>query len=331
MKKTLIASTISLFSLLVYAEVPKVVTTIKPLHSLVAQVMDGVSQPDLLIDQGSPHGYQMKPNDAKALAHADLVIWVSNDLETFMEKALRKNTARKLNWSEIDGIKLLKNRAGGLWEEHEHNDHEHEEYDHEHGDHEHEEHDHEHGDHEHEEHEHHHEHHHGINNAHLWLGIDNASVLVNATAQTLAELDPEHAKTYQQNAQKTLDNLNAQKTALKKQLSGLDKKPYMVFHDAYHYFEQDFGLNAVGVVRVDPEHEPGLKDIEALRKQFTEHKIVCIFKEPQFPSTIVDKLAQGSKVKTGTLDPIGADLPADQSLYQKLMQQLADNLTDCLK
>lgn len=300
---------------------PKVVTTIKPLHSLVAQVMDGVGEPELLIKQGSPHGYQMKPADAKNVAEADLVLYVSHELETFMPPLLKKSgKEHSIEWAALPNLYPLPTRHGGMWEEGDDDD------DHDHGDHHH--HEHEHG---HEQGHDHHGHHHGAYDAHLWLSIARSKLLLEQTATELAAIDPANAAKYRDNAAKAAADLDALKTGLTTKLQPVQKRPFMVFHDAYQYFEQDYDLDAVGTVRVDPEHEPGAKRISELHQMIADHKIVCLFSEPQFPAKIVTKLAADGNVKTAVLDPVGADLAPGKTMYRQLLTNLADNLAGCLK
>ena len=300
---------------------PKVVTTIKPLHSLVAQVMDGVGEPELLIKQGSPHGYQMKPADAKNVAEADLVLYVSHELETFMPPLLKKSgKEHSIEWAALPNLYPLPTRHGGMWEEGDDDD------DHDHGDHHH--HGHEHG---HEQGHDHHGHHHGAYDAHLWLSIARSKLLLEQTATELAAIDPANAAKYRDNAAKAAADLDALKTGLTTKLQPVQKRPFMVFHDAYQYFEQDYDLDAVGTVRVDPEHEPGAKRISELHQMIADHKIVCLFSEPQFPAKIVTKLAADGNVKTAVLDPVGADLAPGKTMYRQLLTNLADNLAGCLK
>ena len=300
---------------------PKVVTTIKPLHSLVAQVMDGVGEPELLIKQGSPHGYQMKPADAKNVAEADLILYVSHELETFMPPLLKKSgKEHSIEWAALPNLYPLPTRHGGMWEEGDDDD------DHDHGDHHH--HEHEHG---HEQGHDHHGHHHGAYDAHLWLSIARSKLLLEQTATELAAIDPANAAKYRDNAAKAAADLDVLKTGLTTKLQPVQKRPFMVFHDAYQYFEQDYDLDAVGTVRVDPEHEPGAKRISELHQMIADHKIVCLFSEPQFPAKIVTKLAADGNVKTAVLDPVGADLAPGKTMYRQLLTNLADNLADCLK
>lgn len=298
---------------------PKVVTTIKPLHSLTSQIMEGVGKPEYLIKQGSPHGYQLKPSDAKKIANADLFVWVSDDLETFAPKIADKvgSKLESLTWAEIKNLNLLPNRKGGLWDEkdddddHDHHDHHHKEQNHHHKEHEH--------------------HHHGAFNTHLWLGFDQSKQYLKAFTNKISQIDPTNAEKYQANLKNAENKLTNLELTLSKKLAASGNKPYVVFHDAYGYFEQAFPqLKPVGVVRVDPEHEAGAKRLLEIKKTLKQNNIYCLFNEPQFSSRLTKKLLEGTTVKTGVLDPVGADIPAGVNMHEKLLTNLADNLQKCL-
>ena len=298
---------------------PKVVSTLKPLHALVAQISDGVFEPTLLIKQASPHGYQLTTADSQALAEADILLWVGKDMETFLPPLLPKLKKElvNINWSELEGVELLPTRTGGAWaeaEEHHHHHHHHDED---------EPHDHDH------EHEHHH--HHGVHDLHLWLSTKNGEVLLKAIAEALSQADPEHKPQYQANLTKASAALQSLHEQTAEELRPYQKTPYLVFHAAYQYFEKDYQLQPLGSVRVSPEHEPTPARLAELQAMLAEKKSVCVFNEPQFPAKIVDKLVSGTKVKVATLDPLGADLPADKNAYGQIIQNLAKNLKGCLQ
>lgn len=307
MKKILLAALVGVSCQTMAA--PKVVATIKPLHSLVAQVMDGIGEPELLIKQGSPHGYQMKPADAKRVVEADVIVYVSHELETFMPPLLEKSKKEHaVEWAGLPNLYPLPTRHGGMWEEGDEGDDSH---DHEHHD--------------------HHGHHHGTYDAHLWLSVTRSKLLLNQLAEELAAVDSANAAKYQDNAAKAAATLDTLKTDLAAQLQPVQKRPFMVFHDAYQYFEKDYDLNAIGTVRVDPEHEPGAKRIGELHQLIADNKVACLFSEPQFPAKIVTKLAEDGKVKTAVLDPVGAELAPGKAMYSQLLHNLADSLSSCLK
>ncbi len=301
-----------------WADAPKVVVTIKPIHSLVASVMHGVGEPTLLVRGGaSPHSYTMKPSDAKALSAADLVVWVGPELEGFLEKPLQANApkATRLTLMDLKNLTLLQAREGGAWEPHDHG-HEH----HDHKDHAHKGHDH--GDHDHEDHE--------ELNSHIWLDPANARAIVTATADALAAKDPADAEAYRTNADRTLQALDALDAELKATLAPVKDKPFVVFHDAYQYFEARYDLSAVGSITVSPDRRPSAKRLSAIRAKIAGLNAACVFSEPQFEPTLVRTVVEGTKAKTGVLDPEGADLPEGETLYPTLMRNLAASLRGCL-
>lgn len=292
---------------------PQVVVSIKPLHSLVAGVMQGVGQPILLVKGGgSPHGYVLRPSEAQALANAQLVVWVGHTLESFLEKPLATlaSQAQQLELGEILEDQLLPFREGGGWDGHAHK--------HEHADHtataeEH----HQHGEHE--------------LNPHLWLSPLLAKQIVTQVATVLSAIDPQHQATYQQNAaqlQLRLDELDRQMTDKLAPVQGI---PYIVFHDAYQYFESAYELNAVGSITIDPERKPGAKRISEIREKIKTTHARCVFSEPQFEPRMVETIIEGTGAKRGTLDPLGADLPEGPEAYFQLLSRLADNLYAGLK
>ncbi|MBP2310182.1 zinc ABC transporter substrate-binding protein ZnuA [Azospirillum melinis] len=300
-----------------WAEAPKVVVSIKPIHSLVAAVMHGVGTPTLLVRGGaSPHSYTMKPSDAKALSAADLVVWVGPELEGFLEKPLKANApkATRLTLMEQTGLTLLQTREGGAWEAHDHGHEEHGHKDHDHKGHEAADHDDDHDE----------------LNSHIWLDPANARAIVTATADALAARDPADAEAYRTNADRTLQAIDALDAELKATLAPLKDKPFVVFHDAYQYFEARYDLSAVGSITVSPDRRPSAKRLSAIRAKIAGLNAACVFAEPQFEPTLVRTVVEGTKAKTGVLDPEGADLPEGEALYPTLMRNLAASLRGCL-
>ncbi|CAO3437919.1 zinc ABC transporter substrate-binding protein [Azospirillum endophyticum] len=302
------------------AEVPKVVVSIKPIHSLVASVMHGVGEPTLLVRGGaSPHSYTMKPSDAKALSTADLVVWVGPELEGFLEKPLQANApkATRLTLMDQKGMTLLQTREGGAWEPHDHGHEGHGHQDHDH-------------DHDHKGQAAEHDDDHDELNSHIWLDTANARAIVTATAEMLAAKDPADAEAYRTNADRTLQAIDALDAELKAALAPLKDKPFVVFHDAYQYFEARYDLSAVGSITVSPDRRPSAKRLSAIRAKIAGLNAACVFAEPQFEPTLVRTVVEGTKAKTGVLDPEGADLPEGEALYPTLMRNLAASLRGCL-
>ena len=322
---------------------PNVVVSVKPLHSLVAGVMEGVAEPQLLITGGgSPHGYVMRPSEAKLLSRADLVVWVGPSLEIFLEKPLA-TLARQAAQVELEHVlegQLLTQRVGGSWEAHAHHHHDdgHDEHMAEHDEHhaeleEHHDHDEHHDQAEHHDHEdgEHHEHAEGRIDAHLWLSPPLAGQIVLQVAEGLGRIDPAHQEVYQQNAAKMQQRLSQLHQRLQEKLAPVKTVPYLVFHDAYQYFETAYGLNAVGSITVDPERKPGAQRISELRDKIKTLNVRCVFSEPQFEPRLIATIIEGTDVGNGVLDPLGAELATGPDTYFILLNNLADNLLEGLR
>ena len=285
------------------ADAPKVVASIKPVHSLVAAVMEGVAEPALIVrGAASPHTYAMKPSDAKALASADLVFWVGPELEGFLAKPLEANArkAQAVELLEAPGIALLDAREGGAWDAHGHG--------HAHG----------------------HKNAHEEVNTHIWLDPGNARAMVAAIAEALSAKDPANAAAYKVNADRTVRSIDALDAELKAALAPVAGKPFVVFHDAYQYFEAHYGLNGVGAITVNPERRPSAKRLSEIRARITGLGAACVFAEPQFEPALVDTIVEGTGAKKGVLDPEGADLKDGPGLYPVLMRNIAAALKGCL-
>jgi len=283
---------------------PDVVVTVKPLHSLVSGVMQGVGEPYLLVrGAANPHAFALRPSDAKALSGAELVVWAGPGVETFLDKPLTTlaKGAQVLTLVKEPSIRLLPVRKGGAWEAHDH-DHAHEDRpDADLG-----------------------------SDGHVWLDPLNAKVITVLIAARLSALDPARAATYQANAARQNQTLDALDAEMHAALAPLKDQPFIVFHDAYHYLEDRYGLNAAGAITVSPDQPPGAARLSALRERINQAGAVCIFAEPQFEPALVRTLAQGTKARTGVLDPEGANIPDGPDLYGKLMRFNLRSLVDCL-
>ena len=246
-KLPLIISIITLLSFITSAKAEvKVVTSIKPIHSLVSYVMDGVGAPDLIVDGfNSPHNFQLKPSHAKMLENADIIFWIGEGLENFLEKPLDSisKNAKKVELMEIKGINKLEFREKNIFNEHDHDEHKHEEDGHkeEHDEHEHEEDGHK--EEKHDDHDGHDDHGHGEHDPHIWLDPQNAKLMVKLITKELSELDLKNAPTYKKNSEKALSDLDKLIKKVKKD-TNKDLR-FVAFHDAYHYYEDRFGINPV--------------------------------------------------------------------------------------
>lgn len=310
---------------------PKVVASIKPVHALVASVMEGVGTPDLIVGgAASPHAYALKPSQARALENADLIFWIGHELESFLVKPVETigSKARAVELIDSDGVTQLPFREGGPFEERAHVKHA---DDHDgHGDEKHQEHAEGHGDHEGEQHEEHSHDHAGGFDAHLWLDPLNAKVFVKTIGEALSDTDPENASTYAANVAKTNQKLDALMEEVNSTLAPVRGKQFIVFHDAYQYFEKRFDMVAAGSVTVNPEVRPSAERVAAIRDKVQELRAACAFSEPQFDGQLIDVAIEGSEARTAALDPLGATLNDGPELYFDLIRNLATSMRDCL-
>ena len=290
----------------------RVVASIKPVHSLVSAIMDGVGEPHLIIrGASSPHTFSMRPSDAQALEDADVIFLIDERKETALAGPIANlgDDALVVRLSGVPGITLWSLRAGGAFEMHTHG---HEEDDHREAED-------EHGDHE-----------HGEFDMHIWLDPVNAAVMTEAITDALSEADPANAATYHDNEHDLIHELEDLIDELDAELAPIRDKPFIVLHDAYRYFEDRFGLAAAGSITVNPERAPGVQRVTEIRDRVRELEGVCVFAEPQFDRRIVDVVVEGTQAGAGTIDPLGADIDDGPELYFQLMRNLAASFRECL-
>jgi zinc transport system substrate-binding protein len=312
-----------------YADAPDVVVSIKPIHSLVAAIMTGIAEPKLIVDgAASPHTFTMKPSNARTLEGADMVFWVGPGMEAFLSKPLTAlaSKATVVTLEEAPGLEKLPFREGGAFEAHDHGDHDHG-HDHAHGagethsDHD----DHNHGDE-----SSHAEHGHDAFDTHLWLDPMNAKALAAEIEKQLVQADPENAAAYQANGADLMKRIDALDAEIKETLSPVKDKPFVVFHDAYQYFEHRYEVKVAGSITVSPETMPGAERVKQIHQKVTDLGATCVFAEPQFEPKLVSVVTEGTPAKSGTLDPEAATLTAGPDLYFELMRGLATSMKDCL-
>ena len=275
------------------AAAPDVLATLKPVHSLVAAVMTGVGEPELLVGGAlSEHSYALKPSDARKIAAAALIFEVGPDMETYLSGPLAGLGRRVVVLERVPGVRLQAARRGGLWGEDDHDL--------------------------------------GPTDPHIWLDPTNAVAMTRAIAAALIQLDPAHAAAYRTNEARTVAMLDALDRELAAKLAPVRQRPYLVFHDAYHYFEARYGLHPLGAVTVAPDRPVGARRVAQLREAVAAGRAACLFREPQFPPKLIETLDENTKAHIGVLDPLGADLRPGPGLYPRLMRDLAQSLAMCL-
>ena len=312
----------------------KVVASIKPIHSLASYLMDGVAKPDLIVDgYVSPHGFARKPSHAKMLQNADLIFWVGEDLENFLEKPLKSiaKKAEKIELMEVKGLQVLKFRERNIFDDHDdhgHDDHDdHGKKEDDHDDHGHDDHGKKDGHDDHDDHDGHEGHHHGEFDPHIWLDPVNAKVILKEMAEHLIENDSKNEATYKSNLKKALNDIDKLTADVKAELN--KSVASIVFHDAYQYFEERFNVNILGAFTVNTDVMPGAEQLKEIREVIEHDKVACVFSEPQFNPDIIKAVAKDMNIKTGVVDPLGATLNPGKSLYFDLIRNMSASFKGC--
>ena len=285
-----------------------VVASLKPLGFIASAIADGVTDTEVLLPDGaSEHDYSLRPSDVKRLQGADLVVWIGPEMEAFMEKSVKNiPNAKQVTIAQLNDVKPLLMKGGDDDDDdHGHNDAHGEKSD-----------------------EHHH---HGDYNMHLWLSPEIARASAVAIHEKLVELMPQSRAKLDANLKDFEAQLASTETQVGNELAPLKGKGYFVFHDAYGYFEKQFGLTPLGHFTVNPEIQPGAQRLHEIRTQLVEQKATCVFAEPQFRPAVVEAVARGTSVRMGTLDPLGTNIKLGKTSYSAFLNQLANQYASCLK
>ncbi len=304
------------------ADVPSVAVDIAPVHSLVARVMAGVGEPDLILPPGAtPHSHALRPSEARALQQADIVIWIGPELTPWLAGAIETLApqAVTIGLLEVEGTTELALREGALFDADDHDgedgsDLEAAEGDPAAGDA-----------------DAHAGHEHGTLDPHAWLDPGNAMVWLDAVAAALTKADPGHAGAYEANAAAGHAELAALAGDLEGILEPLRGGSFVVFHDAYQYFERAFAFPAAGAISLSDAARPSPARVEEIHRRVADAKVTCVLAEPQFNPDLVDTVLDGTKARSAVIDPLGSTLAPGPSLYPDLLRQLGQGLADCLQ
>ena len=281
----------------------RIVATFKPVHSLVSAVMAGVGEPYLVMrGTASPHTYRMRPSDARVIGKARAIFMIGEGVENTLAGPIRKlrGKTRVVELREVPGLVRMPLRKGGGFEE--------EDHDHGHG----------------------HGHEGEAFDMHVWLDPVNAGLMALVIARTLSEVDPANAAKYQANADAVIAGLDELTAKLDAELGPVRDKPFIVFHDAYQYFEKRFGLKAVGSAVVSTSRSPGVRRVRELRKKVRDLGVVCVFAEPRYDPRFVNLITAGTKARAGTVDPAGTGIKPGPGMYSALLRDLAASFRKCL-
>jgi len=280
----------------------RILTSIKPLQLIAAAVQDGVGSPQVLLPPGaSPHNYALRPSDVRRVRDSDLLYWIGPDMESFLPRVLKNRTLPTVDVQSLPGMRLRHFAADSASHEEEDPD------------------------------EHDHDHRPGSLDAHLWLSSFNARVIAAKMAADLSAADPANAARYSSNAKAFSTRLDTLDTRIKARVAGISGKPYFVFHEAFDYFEDAYGLKHAGVFSVAAEVQPGAQHVAAMRKRLTEMGKTCVFSEPPLRPRLAETLTAGLPAKLAELDALGSDTPINAQGYELLLSTLGDDLVGCLE
>lgn len=279
----------------------RVLTSIKPLQLIAAAVQDGVGSPQVLLPPGaSPHHYALRPSDVRRVGEVDLLYWIGPDMEGFLPRVLQGRSKPAVAVQQLPGLHLR------YFAEDSHA-HDENESDHDHA------------------------HRPGTIDAHLWLAPANARVIATRMAGDLSAVDPVNAARYQGNLKAFNERLDALDKRIKARVAGMAGKPYFVFHEAFDYFEEAYGLKHTGVFSVAAEVQPGAQHVAAMRTRLQQVGKTCVFSEPPIRPRLAETLTAGLPVRLAELDALGGNAPVNAQGYEQLLEKLGDDLAGCLE
>jgi zinc transport system substrate-binding protein len=278
---------------------PNVLTTIKPVHSIASVVMAGIGSPSLLLGgAASPHSYALKPSDALKLGTADVIFWIGPELETFLARPIANTDARAVALASAPGMTRLTAREGGVWES--------------------------------EDEAHAHDHAHGAIDGHVWLDVRNGIAIANAMAAELGRRDPGRRQQYRANAARFAARMRQLDAELARRLEPLTAARYVVLHDAYHYFEERYGLSPAGAVTVAADRPAGARRVQQIRDRIRTSQVTCVIAPPQVSPRLLTALTEGTPARVAAADDLGAALPAGIAMYETLLRRMGDSFAACL-
>lgn len=275
-----------------------VISSVRPIGFITEAIASGVTNTDILLPDGaSPHTYSLKPSDLVKIKNADLIIWVGEDMEVFMPTVLKNvDEQKQIELMDVPEIKSLL-RTNHHDDEIPHNDN---------------------------------DHHHGEYDEHIWLSPKIAKIIAKSIHDKLIKLYPNKVQLLDANLNEFITNLSETEQNIAKKLISVQNRGYFVFHDAYGYFESQFGLKNLGSFTINPSVQPGVQTVYAIQKKLAEHQAVCVFREPQFSPAVIKKLVNGTNVKIGELNPLGTGIIIEKGAYSHFLLTLTQELLDCL-
>ena len=312
-----------------------IVVTLKPLYSLAAHLTEGIETPVLLIKQTpSSHHYNMRPSERMALANADVIIWFGSQMEpslTTTIQQIKNSTSEKtlvISAIKAEHLKLLNKRTKHSQEKRDHNNY-------------------------------HSKDHLNTSNRtdkvitdepnqqnidpHIWLSTQNAAAISKHITALLISVDPKNTELYNKNLRQLLNKIKQTKAFIQTTLNThsvngqiaqnqppLNKAPFIAYHDAFQYFENENQLNYIDSISYNEETGPGLKHIRQIKNRIEKNNIQCLVYQQPKPA-IVDSLTTQTGIKATALDPLGRNVSNNKNAWFELMRQLAKDFKLCLQ
>jgi zinc transport system substrate-binding protein len=301
MKRILFICLFVIISNNAFARSLKILTSIKPVESIVSFISGDKNEISLLLKKNhSLHDYTLKPSDASLLYESDLIFFIDTEMEVFMKNIIENapNKESYIALSKNPNLKILAGREELIFEEDEH-------------------------------HEHNHSH---ETDYHIWLDTDNAINMAKIIEQILSEKDSENSHYYKSNLKQFIKLASELDEKLKKDLGKYKNYTFIVFHDAYQYFEKKYNLTSHSSLMLHSYVTPSAEKLSLLKNEIKKNKISCLFKEPGVNSKFIDLLAKNDDIKIETLDGewgIFDETKPKRLHYFLLMEGLANSFIKC--
>ena len=274
---------------------PNVVVSIRPIHSIVSALMEGVSEPRLLLDSNeSAHTFHLKPSQLKLLSNADLLITIGDSFESGLSKVIRNiDQNYRLNLSEIKELQIYDFR--------DHNEIEHDEHD-EHN-----------------------------KDLHLWLDVGNVQIIAEKIKQKLIEINPSNKEKYNTNYLELKSKLNQLEEKIQFQLEPIKSTPFAIYADILQYFEKNFDLNKPVIIAPYHGARLSINRVIKAKNKMKNQKTRCLIYGSENTSKQINVLTEGLDIKAHSVDILGVKLEPGSEQYFDLMKEISNQLASCLE
>ncbi len=272
-----------------------VVVSIRPIHSIVSALMEGVSEPRLLLDSNeSAHTFHLKPSQLKLLSNADLLITIGDSFESGLSKVIRNiDQNYRLNLSEIKELQIYDFRDHNEIEHDEHNEHD--------------------------------------KDLHLWLDVGNVQIIAEKIKQKLIEINPSNKEKYNTNYLELKSKLNQLEEKIQFQLEPIKSTPFAIYADILQYFEKNFDLNKPVIIAPYHGARLSINRVIKAKNKMKNQKTRCLIYGSENTSKQINVLTEGLDIKAHSVDILGVKLEPGSEQYFDLMKEISNQLASCLE